>query len=728
MRTPPTSSLRCACYLLLGLLLPGQLTAAKFPIDIALTPTKGAPARSIPLLELSQAEGVQDVRSWLVVGPYGPTQGPVDEYWDAFLSGKKDQELQPQDILKAIEAVREPEEKTRGHAQGVIASGPTNQIYFDDALSLDPISLANARRATYASCEISAPKSGEFALFVRSDGAVRLWVNNSQVFTQESPGDEYAEKFRQLAIVHLNKGTNFLLAHVVYDSAACGLWVAVSADINASIQRVADALDQHLTSAWCFHAGDSIPVVLPISGIALAKATLRRQGVEIASSEGNETIKIPNQGPWDSGVAYLVADVRGVQITQSILIGDPSEAVRRYRKEFLELENHPGGINLNAALHRCEHLLEPSHFTPGDLGWQRKFATQAAVFEESLPDIRIGNNPFPNRTGEYFRSYHSEIDGSTQYSLVYVPRDARRKGGKMPVVLLTPAVAQNVRPFLDSIYAANGGDWATFRMAEQFGCVVILPEGRSNAYGNPIGIVDMREAVASLAQDLPIDWDRVSIQGWCSGGMYALMLGSFFPDDYSSIAVNYSLTTRNKNSYPYDSARLPIPVPGYWLAANDPFPLVGNLSRISTVMIHHDIEERPYNDVRWTSQTPLYAAKARDYGVGVSVYCLQRPGYYRGDEMELMFGAATRARPTATPKSATFYTSQTKYGEGNGIRIEAQEAPFLESRVKVQLAENHNFEISTHNVAQLAIRPFSFGLRADGINTVILDGHLGLPR
>jgi hypothetical protein len=194
MRTPPTSSLQPACYILLVLLVPGQLTAAKFPIDIALTPTKGAPARSIPLLELMQAGSVQDVGSWLVVGPYGPTQGPVDEYWDAFLSGKKDQELQSQDILKAIETVREPEEKTRGHAQGVIASGPTNQIYFDDALSLDPISLANARRATYASCEISAPKSGEFALFVRSDGAVRLWVNSFSVESSSTPTFTYWER------------------------------------------------------------------------------------------------------------------------------------------------------------------------------------------------------------------------------------------------------------------------------------------------------------------------------------------------------------------------------------------------------------------------------------------------------------------------------------------------------------------------------------------------------
>jgi hypothetical protein len=140
-------------------------------------------------------------------------------------------------------------------------------------------------------------------------------------------------------------------------------------------------------------------------------------------------------------------------------------------------------------------------------------------------------------------------------------------------------------------------------------------------------------------------------------------------------------------------------------------------------MIHHDVEERPYNDVRWTSQTSLYAAKARNYGVGVSVYCFQRPGYYRGDEMELMFSAALARRPMEMPNHAAFYTSQTKYGEGNGIRIEAQETPFLESHVKVQLVENHNFEISTHNVARLAIRPSSFGLHSDGFGAMTLDGH-----
>jgi hypothetical protein len=720
------SRFRFTCYLFLGLFAGDWLNAANFPIDIALTPTKGARAHSIPRLDLLQSGGIQeiqDVRSWLVLGPYGPIQGPIDKYWEALLGPKKDQELQPQDILKAIETGHGPEEQAKSDIQDVVASGPASQIYFDDALSLLPISTANARRAVYASCEIFAPKSGDFALFVRSDGAIRLWVNNSQVFTQRSPGDEYAEKFRQVVIVHFNKGENFLLAHVVYDSAACGLWLAVSADINAAIQRVADALDQRLTSAWCFHVGDSIPIELPVSGAPSAKARLMREGAEIASPTAEGIIKIPVQASRAPGVAYLTADVRGVQITQPIFIGDASDALRHYQQEYSEVAEHPGGIELNAALHRCEHLLEPSHFTPGELGWQRKFTTQAAIFEESVPEIRLGRNPFPSRTGEYFRSYYSAIDGSTQYSLVYVPRAARRNGGKLPVVLLTPAVIQNVRPFLDSIYAANGGDWATFRMAEQFGCVVVLPGGRSNAYGNPIGIADMREAVASLGRDLPIDWDRVSVQGWCSGGMYALMLGSFFPDDYASIAVNYTLTTRNKNSYPYDSARLPIPVSVDWLAANDPFPLAANLSGISTVMIHHDVEEKPYNDVIWSSQTPSYAVKARDAGVGISVYCFERPGYYRGDEMELMFGTALAARTTNIPKHAAFFTSQTKYGEGHGIRIEAQETPFRESQVKVQLTESHTFSIVTHNVAQLAIRPSIFGLCPDGIGAVTLNNR-----
>ena len=385
MKACPSLPFHFAHYLLLGLLASSYLNASNFPIDNPLTPTKGVPANSIPSLKLLDAAGIQNINSWLVLGPYGPAHGPIDRYWEDFLGGKKDQELGPQDIIRTIESLPGSASKAISNMQGVIASGPASQIYFDDALSLVPISTADARRAAYATCEVSAQKSGEFALFVRSDGAVRLWVNNSEAFIQQNSGDEYAVKFRQCAIVHLNKGRNFILAHVVYDSAACGLWLAISADINGAIQMVADALNQRLTSAWCFHAGDTIPIELPVSGISSVKVRLVGQGTTTAFSPDREKITIPAIASKDSGIEYLSADIHGVQITQPIFVGDASVAVLRYRKEFSEIADHTGSTELNAALHRCEHLLEPSHFTPGDLGWQQKFATQAAIFEESVP-------------------------------------------------------------------------------------------------------------------------------------------------------------------------------------------------------------------------------------------------------------------------------------------------------------------------------------------------------
>jgi len=654
----------------------------------------------------------------------------ADRWKDFFAEvvGKPESSLTASDLeLVAKRISSNPADKVRGW-RSVIAGGPTNQIYFNDALGLPNQINAGESRTVYACCQILSSEEKDAALFFRSDGRVRLWLNGKQLLTQESKGDEYAEKFRGVILIHLTKGSNFLLAHVDYDTTACGFWAAITPDISAAIQRVADALDQRFTDAWCLHSGSSVPVNLPIFGIESPKLTFFWHGQPTFSTWAGQSFEVPRD--WtESGVGILRAIVRGVTLSQSVFIGDPTAAVRRYREEFSSVERQAGSEHLYAALYRCEHLIGPDHFKPGEIDWQRTFATQAAVFEEAFALIKDGKNPFRGRTGEYFRAYRSAIDGAMQYCLVYVPRGASRKGGKLPVVLMTPAVAQNVRPFLDSIYAANGGDWMVFRMAEQFGCIVVLPGGRSNAYGNPIGLADMREAVCSLDKDLPIDWNRVSIQGWCSGGMYALMLASFFPDDYNEVGVSFSLTIRSKNMYPIGSACLPVPVMSDWIEANDPNSMSTNLAGISLVMVHHDIEDDPYNDPWLTLQTPHYAADLQRSGLPVKVWCFQRPGYYRGDEEELTFRDALIPKKAQSATKAVLVTSQTKYGEGHGIRIDEQERPLEPSRVEVNMSSGKRLDITSRNVVEIALDLRRFGLVKGDSPSTFLDGQAvsGIP-
>jgi len=237
-------------------------------------------------------------------------------------------------------------------------------------------------------------------------------------------------------------------------------------------------------------------------------------------------------------------------------------------------------------------------------------------------------------------------------------------------------------------------------------------------------LADMREAVRSLADDLPVDLDRVSIQGWCSGGLYALMLATFYPDDYTGVVVNYPVTIRDKNMYPADSERLPVPVAKDWIAASNPFRLSANLDGVPLLMVHHDVEEGPYNEPAFALQTPRYAAGMKRSGVPVTVRCFHWPGYYRGDEMELTFQWCLAATKKAQRQKATIVTAQTKYGTGQGIRLEEQEHPLAMSRIEATVAAPQRLELVTWNVRQVAIDLKRFGFAANANPMLALDGRV----
>jgi len=723
---PRRHLLRIIVLATLAIVLAGGASGARYPVDEALPPTSGTPADRVPELVFDGAKTIQDVPKWLVIGPFKQSSNQtVDRWWDylAQYVGKSENAITIAELEGLAKQLGTTSREKPDALLAVQAGGPTNQIYFSDALGLPDKPAAGEERVAYAFCQIVCPRPYDAALFTRGDGRIRIWLNGEELLSHDTPGDEYAEKFREVSVIHLHKGSNLLVAHVAYDSEACGFWAALKSAIPVAIQQVADAPDQTIGNAWYLRAGSSIAVDVPVYGVKRPTVTFLWHGQAEGRAKAGELLAIP-AGWKGAGVGYLNTEICGVTFSQPVFVGDPATAVKRYQEDYTSVENKPGGEHLYAALFRCEHLVEPEYLKPEDPDWQRKFATQAAVFEEGAEELRRGVNPFRGRVGKYFRTYRSAIDGSIQYCLVYVPRHASRVGGKLPVVLETPAVLQNVRPFLSSLYAAHGADWAAFRMAEQFGCIVVLPDGRSNAYGNPIGLADMREAVSSLAGDLPVDLNRVSIQGWCSGGLYALMLATFYPDDYTGVVVSYPVTMRDKNMYPAGSERLPFPVAKDWIAANNPFHFSANLDGVPLLMVHHDVEEGHYNEPAFALQTPRYAVGMKRTGLPVTVRCFHRPGYYRGDEMELTFQWCLAARKMPQQQKAVIVAAQTKYGEGHGIRLEEQDHSLAMSRIEATVANPQRLELVTWNVRQVAIDLKRFGFVDNASATLTMDGRV----
>jgi hypothetical protein len=165
-------------------------------------------------------------------------------------------------------------------------------------------------------------------------------------------------------------------------------------------------------------------------------------------------------------------------------------------------------------------------------------------------------------------SFRSQLDGSSQEYLCYIPRRLRRgirgpKPQKAAVLVVLPCQAYPLKPFLES-YVLDGNQerecWAS--VADKYGFILVWPGYVDVDFGGPIARAEIVENLAAFARDYSRFCSDLNILGVCSSGLAATRLPDEVRNDVTGIALYSPMLHKTSHRwFPGMRVRSPAQIP-----------------------------------------------------------------------------------------------------------------------------------------------------------------------
>lgn len=219
----------------------------------------------------------------------------------------------------------------------------------------------------------------------------------------------------------------------------------------------------------------------------------------------------------------------------SFFIGDTDSVYRTLCREQLKTKQADSAhMQRDPLIKRYQILMSEQYYHPTNSEWQRKFML---VMKDAIIEQHYSlNASWTQLPGMHLREFVSQIDGTLQNYLIYVPE---KVSGPLPLVIDMPYAQQPERPFLESALAIG---WPQAlddikRAADHAGIAVAIIDGRGNVGDAPIGEADAFEVLNDLTKSYNIDTHKLYLFGTCQGGRRAIMLAEHYPGVFAAIGT-----------------------------------------------------------------------------------------------------------------------------------------------------------------------------------------------
>ena len=571
-----------------------------------------------------------------------------------------------------------------------------------DALPGASVRELNTDLATaYAALQIESSADADAVLLAGADDAVRIWINTSLVFENQSIGPPPCEN-PHMQVIHLKKGANLVLAKVFNTGASWGLTLRLTTLQGARSRLARNATGKVLTTRVLT---DGMPVKLS----ALAHR-LYSEGQEVDAQLLNGRQQVTSTAKCAPGIYTAHLRSASEEARDTVYCGPNLAALPAFYEAFMGTANgihDQDRINAEAVLYRLRHLLKPEHRKESDPGWQDKIISIIGECEHIFMALRKGRNVSQDTVGRHLRGFRSAVDGSVQHYMVYAPRQYKRIGKGVPLVVRMPYVTKPARHFLESYHVANT-DLITplEHSADRHGYVVVWPNGRSGtSVGHPVGIKDVFETIEAVKSDYDIADDRIYLLGGCSGGLEALTLASHYPARFAAIAVTSPIYHRENSSL---EERLSLSSPeteraaAIWNSHNSADMYIRNLSNIPVLIVHEEAHRHAPIEPSFR-----YVQTARGIGnpvtmetinFGDNTVCPIRSPIARA------FDFFRGKRVSHRPDRLSLGTSQMKYGDSQWLTIGEKLRDESPAKIEGKIITSNQLQIKTQNVKSYTIR------------------------
>jgi dienelactone hydrolase len=333
---------------------------------------------------------------------------------------------------------------------------------------------------------------------------------------------------------------------------------------------------------------------------------------------------------------------------------------------------------------------------------------------ERASELRAGKPSWTTQTGLVVRGYVSEIDGSVQ-----------------PYGLVVPATYQPNLPHqyrLDVWFHGRGDTLSEVNFladrqknAGQFtppSTIVLHPYGRYCNANKFAGEVDLFEAMAAVRKHYPIDENRISVRGFSMGGAATWHIAAHHAGLWASAApgAGFAETAEyqklNLNDVPWYEQKL-------WHLTNAT-DYAANLFNCPTVAYSGEIDKQ-------IQAAQVMARELKAEGIELThIIGPQTEHKYHPDaikEINRRIDSIVAVGRTPLPRRVKFTTWTLRYNRMNWIVVDALEQHWERARVDAEIRNNQPINITTQNVAALALEMASGQCPLDTSRrpTVVID-------
>lgn len=450
--------------------------------------------------------------------------------------------------------------------------------------------------------------------------------------------------------------------------------------------------------------------------VKYAVATVTGNRVATLSGRTNAPSILPTRSFAPGG--YLVAaeiDLPGsgvIRLARHIYLGDFERAADRFAREAaLGLDRRSReGMTLAYCVRRVEALRKEA---PEAL---RRASDEVIAYfgwSEEIHAARQTDDAFRDRRGPHVRAYWSPIDETPQYYSIYVPAGYDR-GRAMPLVVSL----HGYDPANMEYAARNRTVGAKMRqLSGRFGCMILEPFGRGNAFYRGLGEQDVLRAIAEVCRDYDVDRDRVFLMGYSMGGSGTWNMGTAFADRFAALGPVYGRTDYLLALAP--PARLSLSAKeNFLLERMSPLYAAENLLNTPVFINHGDKDDLV--DVENSREMARQLER-----LGYDVRYWEHPELGHGGlpcEPALFQWFGRYRRPTA-PARVRLKTASLGHGRMNWVSIERFERMFEWAEVDARISLGNALTLDTSNVTVLTLSPPAELVNAEKPLDVVWNGR-----
>jgi len=318
------------------------------------------------------------------------------------------------------------------------------------------------------------------------------------------------------------------------------------------------------------------------------------------------------------------------------------------------------------------------------------------------------------RVGFQERAYISEIDGSAEPFLLYVP--TRYDPAQMwPLLVFLHGYhhALDVANWRDLMYSVTLQE-----VCEREGVILLMPYGRGNTEFMGIGERDVLDTIACVEREYRVDPDRIILSGASMGGSGALSIACHWPDRFAALVLItarvdfYQWMRRPREAMPrFKQVQADTDYAG---------ALMPNLAHVPVLEFHGEL------DTEFAAQAARLEALCEIHGVRCQIVEFPGQDHYIWSSSfthPAFLEVLRSARRVSHPEQVVYRTYTVKYPGPYGLRIGGLCEWGRPAQVRIERGPDGCMTLRAENCASVTLFPPLASMAPPERWNALLDGE-----